>query len=50
MKVSIKSKNLDLTPSIKEYVQEKMDMLEKYLGNVSVTNCDFEVGTISNHP
>jgi len=49
MKINIKGKNLDLTPAIKGYVQEKMDMLEKYLGNTQVVNCDFEVEKTTNH-
>ena len=44
MKVRIKATNLELTEEIKEYVQKKMDMLEKYLGDVPVINCDVEVG------
>lgn len=43
MKVQIKSKKISLTPKIKEYVQKKMDMLDKYLGSVQVIHCDFEV-------
>lgn len=49
MQINIKGKNLDLTPAIKNYAQEKMDMLEKYLGNVSVINCDFEVEMSTHH-
>ena len=44
MQVKIKATKIDLTSRIKEYVQEKMDMLEKYLGSVSVQNCDVEIG------
>ena len=44
MQIKIKATNIELTPEIKDYVQEKMDMLEKYLGNVQVLNCDVEVG------
>lgn len=43
MKVQIKATKIELTEDIKNYVQEKMDMLEKYLGGVQVLNCDFEV-------
>ena len=43
MQVNIKATKIDLTDEIKNYIQEKMDMLEKYLGNIAVTNCDFEV-------
>ena len=44
MNINIKATNIELTPEIKDYVQEKMDMLEKYLGSVQVLNCDVEVG------
>lgn len=44
MRINIKATKIKLTPEIKSYVEEKMDMLEKYLGNVQVTNCDVEVG------
>lgn len=43
MHINIKSTKIELTPNIKDYVQEKVDMLEKYLGSVKPTNCDFEL-------
>jgi len=44
MIIRIKGTKIELTPAIKNYVQEKMDMLEKYLGDIQVINCDVEVG------
>jgi len=44
MQVKIKATKIILTSEIKDYVQEKMDMLEKYLGSIDVINCDVEVG------
>ncbi len=44
MNVKIKATKIELTPNIKNYIQEKMDMLEKYLGSIQVLNCDVEVG------
>lgn len=44
MNIRIKATKIELTQNIKDYVQEKMDMLEKYLGNIQVLNCDVEVG------
>ncbi len=44
MKINIKATKIELTNEIKDYIQEKIDMLEKFLGNVSVQNCDVEVG------
>ncbi|MFH0923632.1 MAG: ribosome-associated translation inhibitor RaiA [Candidatus Falkowbacteria bacterium] len=43
MNINIKATNIELTPRIKDYVQEKMDMLEKYLGSIDVINAQFEV-------
>lgn len=49
MKINIKATQMDLTPAIRDYAQEKMDMLEKYLGDIQVTNCDVEVGMTTHH-
>ncbi|HAM88361.1 MAG: Sigma 54 modulation protein/ribosomal protein S30EA [Candidatus Falkowbacteria bacterium GW2011_GWC2_38_22] len=43
MKITIKAKKITMSPNIKDYIQEKMDMLDKYLGTVQVTNCDVEI-------
>lgn len=43
MKIRLKGTNLELTEAIKNYVQEKMDSTEKYLGGIPVINCDYEV-------
>jgi putative sigma-54 modulation protein len=43
MKIRIKATRIELTPQIKEYVQLKMNMLEKYLGKIQVINCDVEI-------
>ena len=43
MQVKIKATKIELSDKIKNYIEEKMDTLDKYLGNVVVTNCDFEV-------
>jgi putative sigma-54 modulation protein len=44
MQIRIKATKIKLTPELKKYIQEKMDMLEKYLGDIQVLNCDVEVG------
>lgn len=49
MLVNIKATKIKLTPAIKDYVGEKMDMLEKHLGTVPVMNADFEVEIITAH-
>jgi putative sigma-54 modulation protein len=44
MRVKIKSSRLELTDAIKQYIENKMAMVEKYLGTkVKVINCDFEI-------
>jgi putative sigma-54 modulation protein len=43
MKIKIKASKLELTEAIENYIQEKVDMLEKYLKHTTVLNCDFEV-------
>lgn len=49
MNIQIKATKIDLTPEIKEYIQKKMDMLEKYLGNIIPLNCDFEIEHTTTH-
>lgn len=43
MEVRIKATDVELTDELKQHIQKKMDMLEKYLGDVQVLNCDVEV-------
>lgn len=43
MNIKIKSTRLELTPAIRVYFQTKMDMIEKYLGDIEVLNCDVEI-------
>jgi putative sigma-54 modulation protein len=49
MQPNIKSTNLELTPAIRAYVEEKMAMIEKYLGNLQTVNLDFEVELTTKH-
>ncbi len=44
MQIKLRAVNIELTSEIKEYIQQKMDMLEKYLGTIQVLHCDIEVG------
>ena len=46
MKINLKATKLEMTDSIRDYVQDKMDLLEKYLGKTNVINCDVEVERI----
>jgi len=43
MKINLKSTRLELTDAIRDYFQEKMDMLDKYLGGLDIINCDVEI-------
>jgi len=49
MQLNIKATNLELTSNIKDYVQKKMDMLDKYLGKLKVISAHFEVSQTTNH-
>ncbi len=44
MQIRIKATKIEFTDAIRNYCQNKMDMLEKYLGeHIPVINCDVEV-------
>lgn len=43
MNMKIKATRFEMTPAIRNYFQEKMNMIEKYLGNIPVTHCEVEV-------
>lgn len=43
MNIKIKSTRLELTDAIRDYFQAKMDMVEKYLGDIKAINCDVEI-------
>ncbi|MHB8904169.1 MAG: ribosome hibernation-promoting factor, HPF/YfiA family [Patescibacteria group bacterium] len=43
MQIRIKATNLELTDAIRDYFQNKIDMIEKYLGDIAVINCDVEI-------
>lgn len=49
MKLNIKAANLDLTPELKDYIREKMDMLDKYLGKIKIISAHFEASKTTNH-
>ena len=44
MRTDIKATKLELSGEIKDYIQKKMNMLERYLGNIQVLNCHVEIG------
>lgn len=43
MEIRIKTSKIELTDDLKFYVEKKINMLKKYLGNIQVTNCDVEL-------
>lgn len=43
MQIKLKATKLEMTPAIRDYIQEKMDMIEKYLGDIQIFNCDVEI-------
>lgn len=48
MKYNLKATKLKLSEANKEYLQKKMDMLDKYLGNIKAIDCHIEVGLAVN--
>jgi len=49
MQLNIKATNLELAPNLKDYVQKKMDALDKYLGKLRVVSAYFEVSRTTKH-
>ena len=49
MRLIIKATNLELTAELKDYLQKKMDMLDKYLGRLKVINAHLEISKTTNH-
>ena len=43
MNINIKGTKIKLTPQLREHIQTKMDMLEKYLGKIQAIHCDVEL-------
>lgn len=46
MKINLKTTKIELTEAISNYAQQKLDALDKYLGNTKVINCDVELERI----
>lgn len=52
MKIDIKGTQLELTPSIKNYIEEKLGGLDRYLGSLETKSepvCFVEVGRATKH-
>lgn len=43
MQIKFKATKLEMTNAIRDYITEKVNMLEKYLKRIDVLNCDFEI-------
>ena len=48
MKYNLKAAKIELSEANKEYIQTKIDMLDKYLGNIQVIDCKVIVGKAVN--
>jgi ribosomal subunit interface protein len=48
MKYNLKATKIKLSAANKEYIQAKMDMLDKYLGRIKPIDCHVEVGLAVN--
>ncbi|MBZ1348809.1 MAG: ribosome-associated translation inhibitor RaiA [Candidatus Liptonbacteria bacterium] len=52
MKINIKITNFDLTPAIKQYIEKKLNYLDKFLSRYTTkgeAEVDFEVGRTTRH-
>ncbi len=49
MNINIKAKNIELTPSIREYAEKKVQALEKHIEKDADTNIFIEVGKTTKH-
>lgn len=49
MNTKIKFTKISHSDAIKEYAEEKMNMLDKYLGDIQAINCDLEVSKEAEH-
>ena len=49
MQLNIKATNLELTDNLRDYIQKKMDMLDKYLGKFKIISAHIEVSKTTNH-
>jgi len=49
MKIDLKTKNFEITPSIKTYLQEKLNSLDKFLPNDESISADVELAKTTKH-
>ncbi len=49
MNIKIRSKNLEITPAIDDYVTKKIRTLEKFLDSQKEILCEVEIGKTTNH-
>lgn len=49
MQLRIKATNLELTQALKDYITEKFQSLDKYLGSIEANHCDVEVELTTHH-
>ncbi len=49
MNIQIKAENLELDQRLKDHINEKVNMLTKYLGDIQVIDTKVKVGMTSKH-
>jgi len=49
MKIDLKTKNFEITPNIKTYLQQKLDSLDKFLSNDESIFADVELAKTTKH-
>jgi ribosomal subunit interface protein len=49
MQINLRANNIELTDKTRDYVQKKMDMLEKFLGKIQLVNADVELAMTTKH-
>lgn len=49
MNIQLKATKIELDQETKDYIEQKFNMLDKYLGDIQVLSCKVEVGLNSNH-
>lgn len=49
MNIQIKTTTISLTPSISEYVEKRLNVVEKFFGDDTTLRCDLELAKTTNH-
>jgi putative sigma-54 modulation protein len=49
MQANIKAQSFELTAALTEYIEKKINMLDKYLGDIQPIACDVQVELMTRH-